>query len=106
MDLTTLEQQILAAVIGLRGNGYGVSIQTKIEETVGRPPSLGSIYASLDRLEERGLVSSKQGVATAERGGRRKLLYCVTAPGQRALGESLNAVGALARMAGMQGALA
>ena|ERR1700722_2220831 len=105
MGLTTLEQQILAAVIALRGDGYGVSIQTKIKETVGREPSLGSIYACLERLEERGLIASRQGPATAERGGRRKLLIRITAPGQKALTASLNNVGALARLAGMAGAL-
>jgi DNA-binding PadR family transcriptional regulator len=71
MVRTSLEQEILAAVIALNGDGYGVSIQTKIEETVGRAPSLGSIYASLDRLQERGFVTCTQGEATAERGGRR-----------------------------------
>lgn len=106
MDLTVLDQQILAAVIALRGNGYGVSIQAKIRETIGREPSLGSVYASLDRLEERGFVASKQGEATAERGGKRKLLFRITAPGQRALNESLTNVSALARIAGMRGALA
>jgi DNA-binding PadR family transcriptional regulator len=106
MDLTTLEQQILAVILALRGDGYGVSIRAKIEETTRRAPSLGSVYASLDRLEERGFIASRQGEATAERGGRRKLLFRITAPGQRALNESLNAVGALARIAGMQGALA
>jgi PadR family transcriptional regulator PadR len=106
MHLTTLEQQLLAAVIALRGAGYGVSIQTKINEAVGRVPSLASVYAGLDRLEERGLVASKQGEATPERGGRRKLLFQITAPGLQALNESLNAAGAVARLAGMQGALA
>src|SRR5262249_54974477 len=99
-------QQILAAVIALNGNGYGVSIRAKINQTIGREPSLGSIYASLDRLEGHRFVASKQGPAAPARGGRRKLPFPIPAPGQRPLSESLNAAGALARLAGMQGALA
>ena len=106
MDLTTLEQQILLAILGLRDDAYGVSIQTKIADTIGREPSLGSVYASLDRLEERGLVVSKQGEATAQRGGRRKLMFRITAPGQKALNASLSALAALTRVAGLSRALA
>jgi DNA-binding PadR family transcriptional regulator len=102
MELTTLEQAILSAVIALRGDGYGVSIQAKIKETIGREPSIGSIYASLERLERRGLTTSRQGEATAARGGRRKLLFKITGNGQRALAMSLNDAGTLARLAGIQ----
>jgi Transcriptional regulator PadR-like family len=51
--------------------------------------------ASLDRLEDKGFVKSRQGEATAERGGKRKLLFTITAPGQRALRESLQAIDVL-----------
>ncbi len=94
-ELTTLEQHLLLAIIGLRPNAYGVSIQDYIKERTGREPSTGSIYASLDRLEEKGFVKSRQGEATPERGGKRKLYFTITAPGQRALKESLQAIDAL-----------
>src|SRR5215468_3329548 len=95
MELTTLEQHLLLAIIGLHPNAYGVSIQEHIRERTGREPSTGSVYASLDRLEEKGFVKSRQGEATAERGGKRKLLFTITAPGQRALRESLQAIHSL-----------
>jgi len=95
MELTTLEQHLLLAIIGLHPNAYGVSIQEHIKERTGREPSTGSIYASLDRLEEKGFVKSRQGEATPERGGKRKLYFTITAPGQRALKESLQAIDAL-----------
>jgi DNA-binding PadR family transcriptional regulator len=95
MELTTLEQHLLLAILGLHPNGYGVSMQDHIKNRTGREPSTGSVYASLDRLEDKGFVKSRQGGATAERGGKRKLYFTITAPGQRALKESLAAIDAL-----------
>jgi DNA-binding PadR family transcriptional regulator len=95
--LSTLEQHLLLAVIGLHPNAYGVSIQDHIKERTGREPSTGSIYASLDRLEEKGFVKSRQGEPTKERGGRAKLYFTITAPGEHALRESLQAINALSQ---------
>ena len=94
-ELTTLEQHLLLAIIALHPNAYGVAIQEHIKERTGREPSTGSIYASLDRLEEKGFVRSRQGEATPERGGKRKLYFTITAPGRRALNESLRAIDSL-----------
>jgi PadR family transcriptional regulator, regulatory protein PadR len=94
-ELTTLEQHLLLAIIALHPNGYGVSIQDHIKERTGREPSTGSIYASLDRLEEKGLVKSRQGEPTKERGGKRKLYFTITARGQHTLRQSLQAIDAL-----------
>ncbi|MGA7788026.1 MAG: PadR family transcriptional regulator [Xanthobacteraceae bacterium] len=106
MELTTLEQHALLAIVALQPGAYGISIQDHIRRNAGYEPSVGSIYASLDRLEEKGFVRSKQGEATRERGGRRKLYFSLTAPGKRALTESINAMRALGRAAGWQEALA
>ena len=100
MELTTLEQHALLAIIALRSEAYGISIQDHIGRNAGYEPSAGSIYAALDRLEEKGFVRSKAGEATPERGGRRKLYFSLTAPGQKALNESLKAVRSLSRAAG------
>jgi DNA-binding PadR family transcriptional regulator len=81
----------------LHPNAYGVSIHEHIKERTGRQPTTGNVYASLDRLEEKGFVKSRQGEATAERGGKRKLYFTITAPGQRALRESLQAIDALSQ---------
>jgi len=82
-----------------------VSIQEHIKERTGREPSTGSIYASLDRLEEKGFVKSRQGEATPERGGKRKLYFSITAPGRRALTESLQAIDALSYGLRLKGAV-
>jgi PadR family transcriptional regulator, regulatory protein PadR len=82
-----------------------VSIQEHIKERTGRELSTGSIYASLDRLEEKGFVKSRQGEATPERGGKRKLYFSITAPGRRALTESLQAIDALSYGLRLKGAV-
>jgi DNA-binding PadR family transcriptional regulator len=98
-DLTTLEQHTMLAILALAPSAYGVGIQTHLAMKTGREPSLGSIYAALDRLEDKGFVRAKHGEATPERGGKRKLYFSLTAPGQKALREALKAVGSLSRAA-------
>jgi PadR family transcriptional regulator PadR len=83
--------------MALHPTAYGVSIQEHICRRAGHEPSTGSIYAALERLEEKGFVKSRQGEPRAERGGRRKLYFTVTAPGQQALRESLRTVRSLGR---------
>jgi DNA-binding PadR family transcriptional regulator len=106
MELTTLEQHVLLAIMALQPNAYGISVQDHISRKVGHERSVGSIYAALDRLEEKGFVRSHPGEATPERGGKRKLYFGLTAPGQKALSESLRAVRSLSRAARWQEATA
>jgi DNA-binding PadR family transcriptional regulator len=94
MKISLLEQHTLQAVIGLHPNAYGVSIQDRIEQA-GCKFSIGSIYAALERLEEKGFVKFREGEPTPERGGRRKLYVIITAPGQKALQESLSVTDSL-----------
>lgn len=94
-DLGILDQHIMLAIIRLRPNAYGVSIQKLIEDRTARAYSIGAIYAGLDRLEEKGLLRSKVGEPTSERGGRAKLYFDLTAPGQLALSNSLRAIDAM-----------
>jgi len=79
------EELVLLAAAALNGAGYGVTIQEQLESESGQPISVGAVYSALDRLERKGYVRSRTGGATAERGGRRKRLYAVTASGVRAL---------------------
>jgi DNA-binding PadR family transcriptional regulator len=79
------EELVLLAVLGLDGSGYGVSIRDELEAETGETISLGAVYATLDRLERKGLVRSTVGSATAERGGRRKRVFRVNATGTAAL---------------------
>ena len=104
MELTSLEQHLLLAIIALHPNGYGVSIQDHIRERTGREPSTGSVYASLDRLQEKGFVKSRPGEATPARGGKAKLYFTITATGQHALRQSLQAIRSLSYGLGLKGA--
>jgi PadR family transcriptional regulator, regulatory protein PadR len=97
MDLSTLEQHVLLAVVGLHPNAYGVSIADHIEQVAGYEPSVGSVYASIERLEQKGYVTTRQGEVTAMRGGKRKLYVTITADGKSALRESLHQITALSR---------
>jgi DNA-binding PadR family transcriptional regulator len=97
MELTTLEQQVMIAIMRQHPNAYGVSIQNELKTRIGKEPAFGTIYACLDRLEQKGLVDSRQGEATQQRGGRRKLYFTLTAPGERALHASLEAFDAMRR---------
>ena len=81
--LTDLELMILLAVLRVGEDAYGVPIAREIEETGKRAVALAAVYATLDRLEERGLVTSRVGEPTAERGGRAKRFFRVTAAGLR-----------------------
>jgi PadR family transcriptional regulator PadR len=91
-QLGQLEQFVMLAILRLQPTAYGVALQKELEQRTGREYSTGAIYAVLDRLEDKGLVKSKTGEVTAERGGRAKLYFSLTAPGQTALQASLRAI--------------
>ena len=88
-SLGQFEQLVLTAILTLRDDAYGVSIHAKAKE-LAKPKSvsLGAIYVTLDRLEDKGLVSSRLTDPTPERGGRAKRCYQLEALGERALQES------------------
>lgn len=83
------EQLVLAAILGLRDDAYGVTIHEKVA-SLARPRkiSLGAVYVTLDRLEDKGFVSSWLSEPTSERGGRAKRCYRLEALGEQALQES------------------
>src|SRR5476649_53534 len=83
------EQLVLLALLRQGADAYGVSLCADITERTGRNISLGAVYKALDRLEDRGWVTSRIGEPTAERGGRRKKHFRLLASGQRALKHSL-----------------
>jgi PadR family transcriptional regulator PadR len=86
--LGEFETSVLLAIVYLRGRGYGVSIADEIERRAGKPVSFGAVYATLDRLQKKGLISSELGEPTPERGGKPKRFYRIEGPGERALGEA------------------
>lgn len=83
------EQVILTAILSLREEAYGVSIHEKAAD-LARPKKIspGAVYITLDRLEDKGLISSRLPNPTPERGGRSKRYYRLEALGERALEES------------------
>jgi PadR family transcriptional regulator, regulatory protein PadR len=89
VSIGQFEQLVLTAVLSLKEDAYGVTIHEKVAE-LARPKSvsLGAVYVTLDRLEDKGLVSSWLSEPTAERGGRAKRCYRMEALGERALQES------------------
>ncbi len=60
---------VMLAVMRLEENAYGVPISREIENTTKREVAIGSVYAALERLEDKSLVASRVGEPTAERGG-------------------------------------
>jgi PadR family transcriptional regulator, regulatory protein PadR len=87
-DLGNFELMVMLALIRLGDNAYGVPISEEIEERSGREVSVGGVYAALDRLERKGLVTSELGEATPERGGRAKRYFRVTPKGLREVREA------------------
>jgi PadR family transcriptional regulator PadR len=83
--LGELEQVVLLAVLRVGKDAYGVPVHDEIQHRAQRDLTLGTIYKTLSRLEEKGLVASHVGEPTAERGGRRTRCYVVTAAGKRSL---------------------
>jgi DNA-binding PadR family transcriptional regulator len=83
--LGDFEQRILLALLRLGADAYGVTIRGEIEARTGRPIAPGALYTALARMEKRGLVASRLGEPTPERGGKRKRLYTVQPAGERAL---------------------
>jgi PadR family transcriptional regulator len=90
-SLGQFEQLVLTAIVSLRENAYGVTIHKKVEELAPKSVSLGAVYVTLDRLEDKGLISSWLSDPTQERGGRSKRHYQLQGLGERALQESLAA---------------
>ena len=85
--LSRSEEIVLLAVWQLQDSAYGISIRGQVNESTGQDWSIGAIYAPLHRLEKKGMVETREGEPSAERGGRRKIYYTVTPEGLRAMAE-------------------
>lgn len=86
--LGEFEQLVLLALIRLGDEGYGMAVRRELEARAERDVSIGAVYATLDRLESKGLVKSKMGESSAARGGRVKKCFTITGAGARALERS------------------
>jgi DNA-binding PadR family transcriptional regulator len=86
--LGEFELLLLLAVIHLGEEAYGVPISRELERHRGKDVSVGSVYAALERLEAKGLVSSSLGDPTPERGGKAKRYFRMTREGLRQVHET------------------
>ncbi|WP_420317879.1 PadR family transcriptional regulator [Ekhidna sp.] len=87
-QLGEFEELVLLIVGSLHDNAYSISIKNELKEKTKRNPSIGALHSALNRLEKKGFINSFEGGATAERGGRRKRFYEITAFGRNALDQS------------------
>ena len=93
--LGEFEQLVLLAVLRLGDEAYAVPMRRVIEEAAARSVSRGALYTTLERLEAKGLLSSRMGEPTADRGGRARRYYTITPAGLRALRAAREAVSRL-----------
>jgi PadR family transcriptional regulator PadR len=86
--LSDFELIAMLVLLRLGEDAYGVPIAREIEEQTKREVKLGSVYAALERLEEKGFVASELGQPTQERGGRAKRYFHITQQGMREVRET------------------
>lgn len=94
--LGTFEQAVLLCLVrpqtDLGREAYGRAILKEVELRIGHEVAAGAVYATLERLEAKGFVSSRLAQGSASRGGRRKRHYAIEPGGIRALNQSRAAV--------------
>ncbi len=95
--LGEFEQLVLLALIHLADDAYGVTVRREIARRTGRTTSFGTVYATLARLEEKGLITSRLGDATPQRGGRRKKFFRILPAGRLAVSASLKVLRTMTR---------
>lgn len=79
-------EEVILLLTGILGeHAYAFRMAEEFESQTGRSVSIGAVHSTLDRLEKKGFLKSEMGNATAERGGRRKRIFTITALGKRVL---------------------
>jgi PadR family transcriptional regulator, regulatory protein PadR len=91
LNLGEFEQLLLLAILRLREDAYGVTIRAELADRAGRTVAPGALYTALERLEQKGLIVSRMGDSTPQRGGRAKRYVTVTAAGMKALTRAISA---------------
>ena len=90
--LGNFDLMLLLAVLRLSDEAYGVTIAQELEQHTGREVVIASVYARLESLQERGLVTSSLGDPTPERGGRAKRYFRITGAGIREIRDARSAL--------------
>lgn len=91
VNLGEFEQLIMLAILRLHDDAYGVSIRAELADRAGRTVAPGALYTALERLETKGLITSRMSEPTPQRGGRAKRHVTLTATGMEALTRSVKA---------------
>jgi DNA-binding PadR family transcriptional regulator len=91
-QLGNFELMVILVLIRLGDTAYGVPISEELEKRTGRDVAIGSVYAALERLQDKGFVISELGDSTPERGGRAKRYFRVTARGLKEVRETQRAL--------------
>lgn len=90
--LGEFEQLVLLAILRLGDGAYAVTITHEIESQAGQQVSIGAVYTTLNRLEEKGFLSSYRGESRPMRGGRPRRFYSVEPDGMEALQTAITAI--------------
>jgi DNA-binding PadR family transcriptional regulator len=90
--LGDFEQLLLFAILRLEDDAYGVAIRRELQERANRSVSAGAVYTALERLESKGLVTSRVGDTAPARGGRRRKYYSLVPAGAEALRRSYDEI--------------
>ena len=86
--LGAFEQAVLLSIVRLRDDAYGRAILKDVQERLEREIAAGAVHATLERLENKGLVASRLGPGTAVRDGRARRFYRLQPSGRRALNDA------------------
>ncbi len=82
-------EEVILILVGILGEeAYAFRIAAEFKDQTGRTASIGSVHSTLNRLTDKGFLKSAMGSSTAERGGRRKRIYTITASGEQVLKEA------------------
>ena len=95
--LGAFEQAVLLAIVRLRDDAYGRAILKEVQARLERDIAAGAVHATLERLEEKGLIASRLGSGTPIRGGRPRRFYRLQPTGLRALNDARAAIDSLWR---------
>jgi len=94
-SLGEFEYLVLLAVLRLNDDAYGMRVRREIAERTNRDVTIGAVYATLERLSAKGLISSEMSEPTPERGGRAKRSFRLTAAGIQAVNRSREEVASM-----------
>jgi DNA-binding PadR family transcriptional regulator len=89
VNLGEFEQLVLLAILRRGDDAYGVTIRAELKDRAGRAVAPGALYTALERLENKGMITSRMSDPTPQRGGRAKRLVTVSAAGVEALTRAL-----------------